>query len=101
MWGVIEPGLHARGSPLKTAEGAGLSDLLRKDQIDAYLAFLNRHPGRRVDVALSPSQARGEVYLDFLVAEERAWRVYVQRSNTGTDETGDDRPDAVAFNDGY
>ena len=85
---------HARilaGSPLQAQSPQHPSDLLQRDELDDYLDYLNRHPGRRVDVALTPSQEGGQVYLDFLVAEERPWRVYAQSTNTGTDETGENR----------
>jgi hypothetical protein len=64
-------------------------DLLRKDDLDAYLARLNRHPGRSVDVTLSAATEPGGVYLDYLVAEGRPYQFYAQVSNTGTRQTTD------------
>lgn len=62
-------------------------DLLLKDEMDRYVFRLNRHPGRRVDVALSPGGEPEEVVVDYLVAESKPWSAYFQLSNTGTRET--------------
>jgi len=69
------------GSPLTAGS------LLHKDDLDEYLFRLNRHPGRRVDVAVAPGEKPGEVMVDYLVAESRPWSVYAQISNTGTKAT--------------
>ena len=62
-------------------------DLVRKDMLDAYIFRLNRHPGRKVDIALSSAERAGEVALDYLITENKPWLVYAQMSNTGTEET--------------
>lgn len=62
-------------------------DLLRRDLLDDYVLRLNRFPGRRVDVALAPGEAAGEVTLDYLVSENKQWLAYSQFSNTGTKST--------------
>ena len=62
-------------------------DLLRKDALDRYVFFLSRHPGRRVDMALSPAVEEGGTALDYLVTENRAFSVYAQVANTGTRST--------------
>ena len=68
------------------AEGTG--GLLRGDEIDRYVHFLNRHPGRRVDVAVAATgEEPGAVALDYLVTENRPWLLYAQVANTGTDST--------------
>jgi hemolysin activation/secretion protein len=64
-------------------------DLVRKDQLDEYLARLNRHPARRVDAEISPARDVGGVNLDYMVAENKPWWVYFQIENTGTEETTD------------
>lgn len=64
-------------------------DLLRKRELDDYVARLNRNPARSVDTALSAAGEPGGVYLDFLVAENRPFNAYVQGSNTGTEQTTD------------
>lgn len=71
--------------------GAGASDLLRDSELDEYLARLNRHGGRRVDLAVSASGEPGGIVADFLVNERKPWVVYVQASNTGTASTGEFR----------
>ena len=76
--------LHQRlinQSPLKPG------DLLRKDKLDNFALRKNRHPGRRVDAALGPTDKPGEVVLDYLVSESRPWTLYAQLSNTGTKQT--------------
>ncbi len=62
-------------------------DLLRKNRLDNYVFRLSRHPGRRVDVALSASEAPNAVTLDYLITENRPLSVYAQTSNTGTEQT--------------
>ena len=64
-------------------------DLVDKKQLDEYIAFLNRHPGRRVDVALGPGDEPGGAVLDYMVIENKPWSVYFQAANTGTESTGE------------
>jgi hemolysin activation/secretion protein len=80
-------------SPLQPAEpGATMrNDLLRKDVLDDYVLRLNRYPGRRVDVAMSPTDKTGELTLDYLVSEARPWYAFAQVANTGTSQTSDFR----------
>ena len=82
----IDSGAHTR---IKERSPLQPGDLLRKQELDAYVSRLNRHPGRNVDLTLSSATEPGGVYLDFLVAEDRPFSVYSQASNTGTDETTD------------
>jgi len=78
-----------RKSPLKAAdpESEEQGDLLRKDALDDYLFFLNRHPGRKVEAALSSGIEPGTAALDYLVSENKPWLAYIQVSNTGTEAT--------------
>jgi len=69
------------GSPVQPGE---LVDL---EALDRYVYHLGRRPGRRVDLALSPSAAEDEVLLDLLIAENDPLLFYMQFSNTGTEET--------------
>jgi len=62
-------------------------DLLRRDRLDDYVYYLSRHPGRRVDIALSPSDQAGGVLLDYLITENKPLSIYSQTSNTGTSQT--------------
>jgi hypothetical protein len=86
--------LHQRiidRSPLKSWDGQSeRSDLLRRNELDDYLARLNRLPGRRVDAAIAAVDKQpGEVSLDFLVSENNLLQLYSQVSNTGTEQTDD------------
>lgn len=78
-------------SPLQASTEPRSGSLLLRDELDHYLYRLNRHPGRRVDAAISPGLSAGEVSLDYLVAENKPWYVYFQLSNTGTDSTDEIR----------
>lgn len=74
-------------SPLQAKPTAGSTNLVNKDQLDDYLFRLNRHPGRRVDAAMSTGVQEGSVALDYMVTENKPWMVYFQASNTGTETT--------------
>jgi hemolysin activation/secretion protein len=69
-------------------EGAPRVDLLNKAEMDRYLFFLSRHPGRRVDAALAAGVDPGTVSLDYQVTENKPLVLYAQISNTGTQSTG-------------
>lgn len=88
----IDNPLHARirgRSPVRAVGADGTGGLIRRDLLDDYVLRLNRHPGRRVDVAVAPGETEGEPVLDFLVSESRPWSVYFQVSNTGTEQTNE------------
>lgn len=74
-------------APFDEAAATERKDLVRKDLLDAYIFRLNRHPGRKVDIALSSAAKAGDVALDYLITENKPWLVYAQMSNTGTEET--------------
>jgi hemolysin activation/secretion protein len=81
---------HARireNSPLQPGEEGATGDVLRRDVLDEYLYRLNRHPGRRVEAAISGGENPGDVVLDYIVTENKPWTLYFQLSNTGTEET--------------
>ena len=61
--------------------------LIRLDVLDRYITYLNRHPGRQVDVALVPGPKDGELTLDYLLSEIKQPMFYAQISNTGTEQT--------------
>jgi len=86
---------HARlktQSPVQpSVDKPDATDLLRKDLLDDYLFRLNRHPGRRVDVAIAPGEESGNISLEYLVTEGKPWTVYYHLSNTGTKTTADFR----------
>ena len=64
-------------------------DLVRRDLLDSYALRLNRHPGRRVDVAVARGAEQGDVEIHYLVHESKPWTVYFQLSNTGTTNTNE------------
>lgn len=76
-------------SPVQVSrpDDAERRDVLRKDLLDDYVFRLNRHPGRRVDLAVAAGQDAGGIALDFLVNENKPWLAYFQVSNTGTRQT--------------
>ncbi|MFW6107374.1 MAG: hypothetical protein ACOC8A_01645 [bacterium] len=71
-----------RASPVRTG------DLVRLDAVNRYAYRLSRYPWRRVDAALSPADEEGQLTLDYHIQEAEPLLLYVQASNTGTDETG-------------
>ncbi|HYE63428.1 MAG TPA: ShlB/FhaC/HecB family hemolysin secretion/activation protein [Phycisphaerales bacterium] len=92
--GKIKAGTISRVNPddpvhnrIRTQSPLDAGSLLHKEELDEFLFRLNRHPGRRVDVAVAPGDKPGEVLVDYLVAESRPWSVYAQISNTGTRAT--------------
>ncbi len=78
-----------RMSPIQPeGEGReGSTDLLRKDELEDYLFFLNRHPGRYAEASLSASEDGEGIALDYRLHESRPWTVYAQSSNTGSERT--------------
>ena len=71
------------GAPVQPGE------LIDLQELDRYVYHLGRRPGRRVDLALSPGLEADEVVLDLLIAENDPLLLYLQLSNTGTEETTD------------
>jgi hypothetical protein len=85
----IDNEIHTRireDSPLQSTGVAGgdSSDLLDRRALEDYLFRLNRHAGRRVEAALSPSSEPGGIVLDYRVLESKPWYSYAQVANTGT-----------------
>lgn len=64
-------------------------DMVRLQEIERYVAWLNRHPGRRVDIALARGSVGDAMALEYIITENRPFGAYFQLSNTGTDETGE------------
>lgn len=95
---VIDHPAHARIlslSPVKpwTGRPGPRRDLIRREVIENYIYRLNRHPNRRVDLAVAaasePGAAPDATVLDYLVRETRPWTLYAQVSNTGTEQTNE------------
>ncbi|MGH7996309.1 MAG: hypothetical protein ACREFX_08155 [Opitutaceae bacterium] len=86
-------------SPLKPGKAPGQpGDLFREKPLDAYIATLSLHPGRRVEASIASSGEPGKVVLDYLVNEPTPWRIFAQVSNTGTASTGEWR-ERLGFQD--
>jgi hypothetical protein len=67
-----------------------VGNLVRRDVLDDYVLRLNRHPGRRVNVAVVPNADQpGQVEVQYLVSEVKPWSLYAQVANIGTKTTGD------------
>lgn len=76
-----------RKSPIKTFDEDPERAYISRRAIDDYVLRLNRHPGRRVDVAIAPTASRDKAVLDYLVSENKPITLYAQLSNTGTEDT--------------
>lgn len=84
--------MHARvreRSPVQPMLEGGQASFLNSRALDGYLHRLNRHPGRRVELAVAPDTGRDEAVVDYLIYENRPWRLYGQISNTGTKATNE------------
>ncbi|MEM1072139.1 MAG: ShlB/FhaC/HecB family hemolysin secretion/activation protein [Planctomycetota bacterium] len=92
-----EHGRILRLSPAAPWDGRSLKrrDLLRREVLENYVFRLNRHPSRRVDLAVAPaaSESAGPdaTVLEYLVRESKPWTAYLQVSNTGTEQTNEVR----------
>ncbi len=64
-----------------------VGDPVDQQAIDEYVYWLNRHPRRRFDVALSPGPAGDEATVDYYLTKQSDLSLYAQLSNTGTEET--------------
>ncbi|MEM0914327.1 MAG: ShlB/FhaC/HecB family hemolysin secretion/activation protein [Planctomycetota bacterium] len=103
---------HARiaaGSPVQPGPNpkAGTTDLVKIDDLNRYARRLSRMPGRRVDVAIAagevvddedieggpPGAAAPEprvgAELEYIVFEDKPWRIFFQVDNTGTEQTAE------------
>ena len=63
-------------------------EMVRLAEIEDYIKWLNRHPGRRVDIALARGATEDSLALEYIITENRPFGAYIQLSNTGTEETG-------------
>lgn len=75
--------------PIREHTPVGEGDVLRRDAVNEYIYRLNRHPGRKVDMAVSAGDEAGEAVLDYMVAENKPWIAYAQLTNTGTESTNE------------
>jgi len=101
-------------SPLKAGENGEDGTLLRRKELDDYLYFLSRHPGRDIEGSITNSLVNrnveppiagegapvavelttpddgepGDAYLTYRVAEAKPWTLWFQYGNTGTEMEG-------------
>ena len=78
---------HSPLQPGTTAEHPG--SLFRQSVLNKYLTGLSQHPGRLVEASIASAGSPGKVVLDYLVNETRAWQVFSQVTNFGTEATGE------------
>jgi hemolysin activation/secretion protein len=82
-----DPVNHPKHRRVLESAPLAVGDLLTRPPIDAFVARLNRHPGRRVETAVAPTDTPGEVSLDYLITESKPWTAFAQIANTGTRST--------------
>ena len=56
-------------------------DFINSNILNDYLHSLNRHPERRVDLEIGPTNSPGEVALDFVVTQKRPYHFYFNANN--------------------
>jgi hypothetical protein len=56
-------------------------DFINSNLLNNYLHALNRHPKRRVDLEIGPTDVPGEVAFDFIVTQKRPWHFYFNANN--------------------
>jgi len=56
-------------------------DFINSNILNNYLHSLNRHPNRRVDLEIGPTDLPGEVGLDFIVTQKRPYYFYFNANN--------------------
>jgi len=81
-------------SPVRPAgeEDAGEArrDLLFAEDLDDFLARINRHRGRFARAVVRRDETPdGDLALDLVISEAKPWTIYAQLSDTGTEATGD------------
>lgn len=79
--------LVRKNSPLAATSSSGEPDLVKQKAVEQYVHYLNRHPGRHVNVAVTGTESPGSYALEYMVQESKPWIVYAQVSNTGTSQT--------------
>ncbi|HBZ97364.1 MAG TPA: hypothetical protein DEO57_05915 [Phycisphaerales bacterium] len=75
-------------APLKGADERGDGDLLRRQDLEDYFLYLSRHPGRNVEASVGAASQPGGVGLDFMVWESKPLSLFMEFSNTGTQQEG-------------
>lgn len=82
-WNAVHQRIRAQ-SPVQKG------DLLKINDVDAFVYRLNRHPGRNVVAQQSPLEGPDDpeaAELTYRIYEAKQWSAYAQLSNTGTKQT--------------
>lgn len=73
-------------------------DFLQRDDLEGFVEFLERHPGRSVAAVVKKAEAEAEagevgkdVALEFRVVDPEPTSFYVNVSNTGSESAGEER----------
>ena len=69
----------------------GPRGLLSVTALEDYAAEISRHPGRRMDVEVTPGPRPGTTAVNLRVTESKPWYAYAQYANTGTSTTTKNR----------
>ncbi|MBB63524.1 MAG: hypothetical protein CMO81_00490 [Waddliaceae bacterium] len=90
----MEKGANHVDSPLHRRilknSPTGVGGYILDEQLNNYVHYLNRHPGRQVELAVSGSKkADGgqKAAIDYMVAENRPWTVFAHVANTGSGDS--------------
>ena len=75
-------------APLKGADESEEGDLLWRQDLEDYFLYLSRHPGRNVEASVGAASQPGGVGLDFMVWESKPLSLFMEFSNTGTQQEG-------------
>ena len=65
----------------------GPRGLLSVAALEDYAAEISRHPGRRMDVEMTPGPVAGTTAVNLRITESKPWYAYAQYANTGTSTT--------------
>lgn len=84
----VDHPLHER---IRTESPVGVGGFIMKDQLENFVHYLNRHPGRQVHMTVAPSAEgkEGEAKVDYVVSEGRQWNLFAHVANTGTKATSE------------
>ena len=63
-------------------------ELFYKRRLEDYLAYVNRHPNRRVDAQVYALGEPDLIGIGLLITENKPWRAYANVSNTDPDALG-------------
>ncbi len=58
-------------------------DLMQANNLENYVYFLNRHPRRHVELEVGSEDGVGDLGVDFVVHEDKPWRVFGNINNAG------------------